>query len=462
MDSKSIQDETIRQNVDAVLETFAAFDMPMELSEVIDGLTALRIRLKPTTRVRMSAIREFADDLCYALAAKRVDITAPILGTTLVEVAIPKERATPFLWSEAVATNALQIATGELVVPIGRNDFNEDLVLGIATLPHLLVSGVTGSGKSTLLHGIINSLTTQLSPERLGLVLIDPKRVEFFPYEGLPHLLTPVLTNTRSAMITLKGAVKELQRRFEMLIAEEVRDIQTYHDKMRARQNSGAGEAAGEMPYIVIVVDELSDLMAAYPCDTEGALLSLAQMGDTVGIHLILSTARPASDVFSGLIKANIPARIAFRMASPRDSRTVLNAAGAEKLRGMGDMLYLANDTALPVRCQACYLSEADIEENVKSTRDRYRGVYHDGGTQHNNNVPLVSSADAESADGENDPMYEEAERIVRKAGKASTSILQRRLGIGYGRAANLIDMLENRGVVGPADGSTPRRVVKH
>jgi S-DNA-T family DNA segregation ATPase FtsK/SpoIIIE len=429
----------------------------MELYEVVDGSTALRIRLKPIVRIRMNAIRELADDLCFSLAAKRVEITAPVVGTQLIEVAIPKDHVTPFWWSEAISTNALQIATGELVVPIGRNDFGEDLVLDLATLPHLLVAGISGSGKSTLLHSIINSLITQRSPDQLALILIDPKRIEFFRYTGLPHLVTSVLTDTRSAMLALSAAVKEMKRRFAILDGEGVQHIQAYHQKMGKRLESNDGEITGTLPYLIFIIDEFSDLMSSYRRDLEAVLLSLTQMGQSVGIHLILATSRPAANVFTKSLKETVPARIAFRVASDRDSRIFLDHTGAEKLSGGGDMLFRMQVESAPARFQACYLSESQIEENVNSIRAQYP-VAHPAESDRYRPMHLTAFA---SEDDESDELYEQAELVVRKAGKASTSLLQRRLGIGYGRSARLIEMLAGRGVVGPAHGSKPREVIK-
>jgi S-DNA-T family DNA segregation ATPase FtsK/SpoIIIE len=456
MEQKNIEGETIQTQIDTVLETFNAFEIPMELAEVIDGLTALRIRLQPKVRVRMNALQDFADDLCFALAVKRVEITAPVLGTRLIEVAIPKEHATPFIWHEAVSTNALQIATGELVVPIGRNDFNEDLVLDLATLPQLLVAGVTGSGKSTLLHTIINSLITQRSPDQLALILIDPKRVEFYPYEGLPHLISPVITDSRPAMTAMFAATKEMKRRFALLDAQGIRDVQAYHQEISECRKREESDVTDTMPYLVMIVDEFTNLMAAYGRDLEALLLPIAQMGRTVGIHLILSTARPAANVYTKSLKETIPARIAFRVASVKDSQTMLDHAGAEKLAGGGDMLFRANAETPPVRFQACYLSEADIEENVTSVKTQYQEAHTKGSAPHRT-MHLTAFA---SEDDDSDELYEQVELIVRKVGKASTSLIQRRLGIGYGRAARLIDMLESRGVIGPADGAKPREVI--
>jgi S-DNA-T family DNA segregation ATPase FtsK/SpoIIIE len=456
MESTSSNDDPVQEQVDAVIQTFEAFGVPMELSGVTDGFTALRIRLQPKIRVRMSTLKEFADDLCFALAAKRIDITAPMLGTKLIEVAIYKDSPAPFLWNEAMAANALHIATGELVVPVGRNDQNEDLVLDIATLPHLLISGGARSGKTMLLHSIINSLATQISIERLGLVLIDPKRVEFFPYEGLPHLLTPVITNTWVAVRALSGAVSEMKRRFEMLHAKGVRDIRAYHQMMDADKKTGVDDASYAMPYIVVIVDEFSDLMAAPRNNVEAVLVPLLQMGQSVGIHFILATSRPAATTLTHQIKENSPTRIAFRTASSPDSRAILGKAGAEKLSGLGDLLYKASADEQPARYQACYLSETDIEENVKSINDQYHEIFRDRNGRHHDML-LVSAV---SEDDEGDELYEQSVAIVLKAGKASTALLQRQLGVGYGRAARILNMLEKRGVIGPADGSNPRKVI--
>jgi S-DNA-T family DNA segregation ATPase FtsK/SpoIIIE len=332
-------------------------------------------------------------------------------------------------------------------------------------MPHLLIAGATGSGKSVTIHAIINSLIFRNPPENLKFIMIDPKRVELTLYNNIPHLLTPVITDPKKAILSLKWAAKEMERRYEILEKESVRDIDSYHKNvfLPKLKKASEDEQLDPMPYIVVVIDELADLMQSYPRELEAAVVRLAQMSRAVGIHLILSTQRPSVNIITGLIKANVPARIALQVSSQIDSRTILDTSGAEKLLGAGDMLYLSGDMGKPKRIQSAFIGEKEVKDVAQYLRDTYRDELQ-------NEINLTDAAISPNAifstsfddedPGDDDELYEEAREIVMQAGKASTSFLQRKLKVGYARAARLIDLLEERGVVGPGSGAKPREVI--
>ncbi len=333
----------------------------------------------------------------------------------------------------------------------------------------MLIAGATGSGKSVTIHALVTSLLYRNAPENLKFIMIDPKRVELTLYNKIPHLLTPVITDPKKAILALKWAAKEMSRRYDLLEKSSVRDIDSYHKSVLApalekNAKNPTGTALPEtMPYIAIFIDELADIMQTYPRELESAIVRLAQMSRAVGIHLIISTQRPSVNVITGLIKANIPTRIALQVSSQIDSRTILDQMGAEKLLGAGDMLYLGGEMSKPVRLQSAYISESEVKRVVKHLADTYRDEIMSEinltPTEAGATAAFDAMSDSDSLDEEDD-MYEPAREAVVSAGKASTSYIQRKLGIGYSRAAKLMDMLEERGVIGPANGSKPREVM--
>jgi S-DNA-T family DNA segregation ATPase FtsK/SpoIIIE len=365
-----------------------------------------------------------------------------------------------------LADQQFQSGTKPLLVAAGRNIAGKAVVTSLAKMPHLLIAGTTGSGKSVTIHAIITSLLYRQGPADLKFIMVDPKRVELTLYNKIPHLLTPVITDSKKAILALKWAANEMSRRYDILESHSVRDIGSYHTNIVApSQKKQGGTESSEldpMPYIVIIIDELADIMQAYPRELEAAIVRLAQMSRAVGIHLILSTQRPEVNVITGLIKANVPARIALRVPTQIDSRTILDAGGAEKLLGAGDMLCLVGDTQQPERLQSAYISEEEVKKVVKYLVDAFRDEIND---EINLSGPLsidksIFESQIGEDNGEEDALYEDARQIVIEAGKASTSYIQRKLKVGYARAARLIDMLEDRGVVGPADGAKPREVL--
>jgi S-DNA-T family DNA segregation ATPase FtsK/SpoIIIE len=348
-----------------------------------------------------------------------------------------------------------------LLVALGRGLSGKSVVANLAKMPHALIAGTTGSGKSVTIHTLITSLLYRNGPDALRFIFVDPKRVELTLYNGIPHLLSPVITQPKQAIMALKWAAKEMDRRYDILEESKVRDIESYHNTV-AKSNK---EGIDSMPYIVIVIDELADLMQAYPRELESAIVRLAQMSRAVGIHLVLSTQRPSVEVITGLIKANIPTRVALQVASQIDSRTILDQPGAEKLLGRGDMLYLSSESPQPERLQSAFISEEEVKNVVSYLVNAFKDELPDevnfaGSNSNGSNTDIFSASLDGNDGGDDDDMYELAKIEVISAGKASTSYLQRKLKLGYARAARLMDMLEDRGIIGPGDGAKPREVL--
>ncbi len=376
-------------------------------------------------------------------------------------IEVPNARKATVGLASLFSDSAFQGSGPPLLVALGRDIAGTAHFANIVKMPHFLIAGATGSGKSVAIHAIIASLLYRNGPGTLRLIMIDPKRVELTLYNAVPHLLSPVITDPKKAILALKWTGKEMERRYNILEKSSVRDIQSYHENVVRNWKPGSpGETPDQMPYIVVVIDEIADIMQTYPRELEAAVVRLAQMSRAVGIHLILSTQRPSVNVITGLIKANIPARIALQVASQVDSRTIIDTAGAEKLLGAGDMLYQSAEMSKPRRIQTAFISETEVKHIVDAIK------------KHNEpSVDFITlSADAGSGpnalfsgsleDEVDDELLEEARRTVEEAGKASTSFLQRKLRIGYARAARIMDILEERGVIGPADGARPRDVL--
>jgi len=440
---------------EAIQATFSDFEVPVKIVDAVEGYRQFHFYLQPQKPVRMKVVRTFEDDLRYALSSDKVEIEAPIPDQKLIGVTVPKKGPFPILpWASEIKTKEFQ-ESDNLELPLGIDEFGNKVSLNIAKLPHVLIAGTTGSGKSVILHSIINSLLEKNTPDTVRFILCDPKRVELTVYNDMPELLTPVITSAKKMILALKWAIKEMERRYDILEAEKVQNIAQYHKEIyepsqKGKKKNGDVES---MPYIIIAVDELGDLMHAYPKEFEASVVRLAQMSRAVGIHLVLATQRPSGSVLTGTLKANIPSRIALSVASYVDSRMILDMNGAEKLAGMGDMLFLGSDMSHPLRLQAYHLSDEEIVARVKRIKKEKHDVF---------TLDLEPRADEffASSEGEDDDMYEEAKKAVIEAGKASTSFLQRKLRIGYSRTARLMDLLEERGVIGPADGATPREII--
>jgi S-DNA-T family DNA segregation ATPase FtsK/SpoIIIE len=447
----------IKANANIIKRTLANFGIEVEMDEITIGPTVTRYALKPAEGVKLSRIVGLQNDLALSLAAHPIRIEAPIPGKSLVGIEIPNKSKSIVGLATLLGDEKFQNSAKPLTIALGRNISGKAVFGNMVKMPHVLVAGTTGSGKSVTIHSMIASLLYRNGPDDLKLILIDPKRVELTLYNNIPHLLTPVITEAKKTILALKWAAKEMDRRYDILETESVRDIESYH------KNVWKGEGPERMPYIVIIIDELADIMSSYPRELEAAIVRLAQMSRAVGIHLILSTQRPEVNVITGLIKANIPARIALKVSSQIDSRTILDAGGAEKLLGAGDMLYSSGD-AQPERLQSAFISEGEVKKVVKYLADAYRDEVSEEITLTAGSISADKSifeSSLEDDDGDDDEMYEEARACVIEAGKASTSYLQRKLKLGYARAARLMDVLEERGVIGPGDGAKPREVLE-
>lgn len=442
----------IKANANIIKRTLQNFGIIVEMDEISIGPSVTRYALKPAEGVKLSKILGLQTNLELALAAHPVRIEAPIPGKSLVGIEVPNSAKTTIGLGSLLSERAYAESPKPLLVALGKDVAGESNFANIAKMPHALIAGATGSGKSVTIHAIVTSLLYRNPPENLKFIMIDPKRVELTLYNKIPHLLTPVITDAKKAILALKWATKEMERRYEILEKESVRDIDSFHQTMKE------GES---MPFIVIIIDELADLMQAYPRELESAIVRLAQMSRAVGIHLLLSTQRPSVNIITGLIKANVPSRIALQVASQIDSRTILDTPGAEKLLGAGDMLWLSGERGKPTRLQSAYISETEVKKVVKYLVDNYADELTEEINFSNENTSnAIFSATLDSDPSDDDELYEEAREIVTQTGKASTSFLQRKLRIGYARAARLIDILEEKGVVGPGSGAKPREVI--
>lgn len=465
----------IKANANIIKRTLQNFGITVEMDEISVGPTVTRYALKPAEGVKLSRIVGLQNDLGLALAAHPVRIEAPIPGKSLVGIEVPNSARSTIGLAKLLSDPAYTGSDKPLLFALGRGISGQSFFSNLAKLPHTLIAGATGSGKSVTIHAILASLLYRNGPERLRFIMIDPKRVELTMYNSIPHLLTPVITEPKKAILALKWAAKEMDRRYDVLESESVRDIMSYHENVvgpayeAAKKRGGGDEDDAQlpeaMPYIVVIIDELADIMSTYPRELEASIVRLAQMSRAVGIHLILSTQRPSVNVITGLIKANVPGRIALQVASQTDSRTILDAGGAEKLLGAGDMLYLSSDMAQPSRIQSAYVTENEIKKIVSYLKKEYAGedtedITLGGADDGPSSLSDIMSGAFAGGDEDDDDLYEEARQTVVEAGKASTSFLQRKLKVGYARAARLMDMLEERGVVGPADGAKPREVL--
>jgi S-DNA-T family DNA segregation ATPase FtsK/SpoIIIE len=457
----------IKANANIIKRTLGNFGIDVEMDEITIGPSVTRFALKPAEGVKLSKIVALGNDLSLALAAHPLRIEAPIPGKSLVGIEIPNHTKTTVGLGSVLATEEFKNSDKALYVALGKTISGKPLYSNIAKMPHSLVAGTTGSGKSVMIHAIINSLLYRNGPDALKFIMVDPKRVELTLYNNIPHLLTPVITEPKKAILALKWATKEMERRYEILQEHKVRDIDSYHKNVVHPRREG-GLEVDPMPYIVVIMDEIADLMQTYPRELESGIVRLAQMSRAVGIHLILATQRPSVNVITGLIKANIPTRLALKVASQVDSRTIIDTVGAETLLGYGDMLYVSSDNSKPTRVQSPFISEVEVKKVVDYLISNYRDELSDEinltGTTPAEKDPIFDSMNSSGGndfgDDDDDDMYEDAKAAVLEAGKASTSYIQRKLRVGYSRAARLVDLLEKRGVIGPADGAKPRQVI--
>lgn len=460
-----------KESANIIKQTLDTFGIRVEMDEVEIGPTVTRYAIKPAQGVKIARIVGLQRELEMNLAAGTIRIEAPIPGKSLVGIEVPNiEKATVGLAS-LLASPDYTDSPNPLLVALGKDITGHAHFANVARMPHALIAGTTGSGKSVMIHNLIISLLYRNSPEQLRFIMVDPKRVELTLYNGIPHLMTEVITDAKKALLSLKWAVKEMERRYDLLQAERVQNIASYHKNVYRKAKAkwvADGEPEEEkehlpepLPYIVIMMDELADLMHAYPRELEASIVRLAQMSRAVGIHLILATQRPSVNVITGTIKANIPTRMAFQVASQIDSRTIIDQVGAEKLLGKGDMLFLSGELGKPMRLQSSFLSEDEVKNVVDYLKNKTEAY-----TLESINMDEPDGNDSGSFFGslsdedEEDELYEEAKQAVIEAGKASTSYLQRKLKVGYSRGARLIDMLEERGVIGAQEGSKPRAIL--
>ncbi len=455
-DDVTLNEVLLREKAEAIKNKLSQFGIEVKMHDVHVGPTVIQYTLKPAEGVKLSKITGLKSDLALALSAKAIRIEAPIPGKPFVGIEVPNDtraivRLRELLESEEF--EALQKKTGsKLLVPLGRNVSGEPVVADLAKMPHLLIAGATGSGKSVATNAMLLSFLYQNSPKDLKLILIDPKQVELRSYNAIPHLLTPVITEPDRAAIALRWVVAEMNRRYTVCADAGHRSIDDYNADPDSPQR---------MPKIVILIDELADMMMAAGKEVEASICRIAQMARAVGIHLVVATQRPSVDVITGLIKANIPARVAFTVASSIDSRTILDGMGAEDLLGQGDMLYLSGTMGKPSRLQGVFVSTEEIQKvsnRVKLTGDD-EPTYNEEVTARKTAGIKVSGVPKSEMAGSDDDLYDQAIDLIRRNQKASATMLQRHLKVGYSRAARLIDMLEENGVVGPASGAKPREV---
>lgn len=448
--------QLIQKNTQILESTFKSFGVKVIVKKAVLGPTVTRYEVQPAVGVKVSRIVNLADDLALALAAKDIRIEAPIPGKPLVGIEVPNRATSAVAFKDVMLHQDDKSKKTSLSVPLGKDVEGRTISADLRKMPHLLIAGSTGSGKSVAINTIITSILMKSYPEDVKLVLIDPKMVELSVYNGVPHLLIPVVTDAKLAANALRKTVKEMERRYKLFAAGGVRNITEYNQKVAENNADKEKPVMEKLPYIVVIVDELSDLMMVAGHEVEDAIVRLAQMARAAGIHMILATQRPSVDVITGLIKANVPSRISFAVSSGVDSRTILDQVGAEKLLGRGDMLFLPIGAPKPERVQGAYISVDEVEKVVEWVKNQQEAQY--------NEDMIPSKKDNENAtmgdDEPEDEFYDQAVDLVRRQQSASVSMLQRRFRIGYNRAARIVDEMESKGIVGPSEGSKPRQVL--
>jgi S-DNA-T family DNA segregation ATPase FtsK/SpoIIIE len=451
-----------KKSSEIIKNTLSTFGIEVEMGKIDVGPSVTRFMLRPSNGIKLSRITSLQNDLALAMAAQSIRIEAPIPGMSFVGVETPNAKRATVRMREIMESKEFNENDYHLPLALGRDVMNKVIVFPLEKMPHLLIAGATGAGKSMGLNAMILSMLYKNPPSKLKFIFIDPKRVELSTYNGIPHLLTPAIVSPEKAMNALNWCVGEMERRYETLAKVGARNIFSYNEKIVAGTlKSEEGQEYELMPFIVVVIDELADLMSSHKKEVEGSIVRIAQMARAVGIHLILATQRPSTDVITGLIKANLPSRVSFQVASQIDSRTVLDMMGAEKLLGMGDMLFLGGDLGKPQRIQGPFVPENEVKSVVKWLKSQGENEYDTSITETDSPKQIYYDGGVEYAGGEGtDTLFEEAKNLVLQTGKGSASLLQRRLKIGYARAARLLDELEEAGIVGPAEGSKPRDVL--
>lgn len=443
----------VEKNVQVLERTFDSFGVDAKVVRASLGPSVTKFEIQPAVGVKVSKIVGLTDDLALALAAKDIRMEAPIPGKSLIGIEVPNQTTSMVSFRDVIESQKSD-PDKLLEVPLGRSISGDVMSADLTKMPHLLIAGSTGSGKSVCINGIISCLLMKAKPNQVKLMMIDPKMVELNVYNGVPHLLTPVVTNPRKAAQALQKVVEEMERRYELFAGFGVRNMGGYNDMVK-RHNQETGENKSLLPYIVVIVDELADLMMVASNEVEDAIIRLAQMARAAGIHMILATQRPSVDVITGIIKANVPSRIAFAVSSGIDSRTIIDGNGAEKLLGRGDMLFVPMGENKPIRVQGAFISDQEVENIVEFVTSQQEADYQEH---------MMPTDEVETSNGGGnssvDEYFEEAKALIVEMQTASISLLQRRFRIGYNRAARLIDELEEHGVVGPSEGSKPRKVL--
>ncbi len=445
------------EEVARVLErTLQEFGVDASVTAMTRGPTVTRFEVELGAGVKVSQVLRLADDIAYALGSPDVRLIAPIPGKSAIGVEVPNRDRELVLVGDVVGSKTWQDEQHPLVCALGKDISGQASVINLAEMPHLLIAGATGAGKSSCLNALIASLLARARPDQVRLILIDPKMVELSHFADVPHLASPVVTHPKRAAETLAWVVREMERRYELLSSVGQRNIDFYNEALRTGElpPNPRGEPREDLPYIVVFIDELADLMMVAARQVEDSICRIAQMARAVGIHLVIATQRPSVDVVTGLIKANVPSRIAFSVASQTDSRVIIDMAGADKLVGHGDMLYLPTGTSKPRRVQGAYITEKELEELTSYIRSQAKPDYEEEALE----AATADESDAEDADG--DDLLDEAMQLVIRAQMGSTSMLQRKLRVGFSRAGRLMDLLERRGVVGPQEGSKARAVL--
>jgi S-DNA-T family DNA segregation ATPase FtsK/SpoIIIE len=459
--------ESLQMQSKLLEKKLSDFDVSGKVVAVSPGPVVTMYEYEPAPGVKINKVVSLADDLSMALRATSIRIVAPIPGKAVIGIEIPNIDREPVRLKDVISSEAFEDSRSKLTLALGKDILGNAVITDLAKMPHLLIAGATGSGKSVALNAMICSILYKATPVEVKLVMIDPKRIELAAYEGIPHMISPVVLNPRKATQALQWAVHEMERRYTLMAEKRVRNINQYHKKLAKEQDApkrakGSGskttpetEGTSEwLPFVVVVIDELADLMLVASRDVELSLTRLAQMARAAGIHLLIATQRPSVDVLTGIIKANFPTRISFQVSSRTDSRTILDANGAEALLGNGDMLFLPPGTAKLQRIHGAYVSESEIRQITEFLKKQREPVYEE--------EILKARPEDESKNGEDeyDEKYDEAVALVTETGQASISMIQRRLRVGYNRAARMIEMMEREGLVGPSDGSKPREVL--
>jgi len=456
-----VREDALRDEARVLVEKCAEFDVNGQVTQINPGPVVTTFEFRPEAGVKYSRVTGLADDLCLAMAAESILIER-MAGKSTVGIQVPNNERETIWLRDVIECESFAQSKSKLALALGKDINGRIVTADLATMPHVLIAGSTGSGKSVAINAMIMSVLYKATPEQVRLILVDPKRVELGMYEGIPHLFTPIITEPKLAANALRNAVREMERRLKLLASRSVRNIDQYN-KLFENGTPSMFEDAEEqepLPYIIIIIDELADLMMLDRANVEEAITRLAQMARAVGIHLVLATQRPSVDVITGLIKANVPTRMSFRLATKVDSRTIIDSNGAESLLGRGDMLFLPPGTSRLTRVHAPYVTEKEITAVTDFWKAQGQAEYVTGFLEGPKDEKGRDMDSGESEDA-NDELYEDAVRLVLEFGKASTSLIQRRLRVGYGRAAHLIDMMERDGIVGPADGSKPREILK-